>query len=256
MSLARIVPPCLNFQWHGKNPLLLALLMSNLNRRIHVPLESVHGRPNMLFDFKELVDANLRLSAILIFHDRVTLAKQLVRSVRIGHMGSTYRRSGKQKRFAPGLQRRHFAHQILCCFLHAHVNPIQTLHVLPKHAINCLIQCVQIPSILLNRVLEYFMENMSIDLGLCGFTGGLDTILEDRATRAGKRIRDNRSGNKVVWMENDQVIVFIDDALAVTVEIAYKVDIGVLRAGAVEPGVSKGDGAVTVGLFFLDKQNL
>ena len=57
-------------------------------------------------------------------------------------------------------------------------------------------------------------------------------------------------------MEDDQVIFVIDDALAVAVEVAYKMDIRAFRAGTVEPGVSKGDGAVALGLIFLDKENL
>lgn len=57
-------------------------------------------------------------------------------------------------------------------------------------------------------------------------------------------------------MKNNQVILVIDDALTVGVEVADQVDVRTFCAGTVEPGVSKGDGAVTFGFFFLDKENL
>ena len=100
------------------------------------------------------------------------------------------------------------------------------------------------------------MENMTVDLGFRGFTSCFHAVLEYSTTRAGERIGHNGSGKKVVRVENDQIIFVIDDTLTVVVEVAYKMDIGAFCAGAVEPGVSKGYGAVAFGLFFLDKENL
>lgn len=100
------------------------------------------------------------------------------------------------------------------------------------------------------------MENLPVHLGFASLASSLDTILENRTTRTSERIRNNSSGKEVVGVENNQVILVIDDALTVAVEVADQVDVGTFCAGTVEPGVSKGDGAVAFGLFFLDKENL
>lgn len=100
------------------------------------------------------------------------------------------------------------------------------------------------------------MKDVTVDLGLVGFVRCFNAVLQDRSTSARKGVCHHSRRYEVVRMQDEHVVGIIDDALTCTIEVPNQMNVGPRGAGAVEPGLSKGDRFVGFCLFVLEKQNL
>lgn len=73
MGLVRISLAC--FQLERDNECLLHpfLLTGNLNGRVNIALEAIHGGPYVFLDLEQLVDAQAKLGIVTILDDRFRL---------------------------------------------------------------------------------------------------------------------------------------------------------------------------------------
>lgn len=77
---------------------------------------------------------------------------------------------------------------------------------------------------------------MAIDLRLVSIVGGLDAVLQNGTARACEGVRHYSGRDEVVWIQDDGVTGrVVNKALATAIEVAYEVNISVLRNSRVKP---------------------
>lgn len=77
---------------------------------------------------------------------------------------------------------------------------------------------------------------MAVDLGLVGVAGSLDPVLEHSAAGTSEGVCYHSSGDEVVWVDDDGVVRrIIHETLAIAVECAYEMNVGVFGDSRIEP---------------------
>lgn len=66
MGLTGVPIACLQFQRNNKVFVPFFIVASNLHRGIYIALESIHGGPDMLLDFKQFADAQVVFRTVTI----------------------------------------------------------------------------------------------------------------------------------------------------------------------------------------------
>lgn len=80
------------------------------------------------------------------------------------------------------------------------------------------------------------MQDMAIDLRLVSIIGGLDAVLKNGAAGACEGVRYDGGRDEVVRIQNDGVARrVVNKTLTIAIEVAYEVNIGVLRDRRFKP---------------------
>ena len=169
---------------------------------------------------------------------------------------STYLGFGTDKYIRPSLQLRQLAGKISDCVFDLQLYLVYALKVSHDSLLHHLAQPFAVPSVCFQGLLEYFMENLAVDLRRTGFVGGLDTILEHGTTGTAKGISNDRGGDEMIRVKDEHVLRVINDALAGRGKVTNEMDMSPNRAGRVKPGLAKDDDLFDLCFLILDSKNL
>lgn len=104
MTGTSVLSPRFHFQGDGQSFVILSVVVDDLDSSVHIPLQSVHRRPDVLLNLEKFVDAQGCFCSTAILNDGCGLFPVSKHFLKIKvTKKNAHRRSGTQKHLCPRL---------------------------------------------------------------------------------------------------------------------------------------------------------
>lgn len=167
-----------------------------------------------------------------------------------------YTRSGFDENPSPALNLWYLADQAIYYMFHGNADFQYGLKLPWDDALDQIDHPLMVPSIRLQRFLEDFVQYYTDHRRFVRIACSLDTVLQNSLAHTTKRISDCRSGDEMVWMEDDHVVIVVNCALTARSEVTDDMDVRALFARSIVPRFAKSDRLDLFRFLILNQEDL